>query len=85
MKSLSSRWNAIGAQIGAGMVERWEYFAPRWAVEARAAELDPFRDVAAKFAALRTPTHSARVFRLARPGHTRRFHPSNVPPRRHAA
>ncbi len=81
MKSLTNRWNAIGATIGAGMVERWAYFAPRWAVEESAANLDPFRDVAAR----RTRERVAQVLPFGRAGHARRAHPSHVPTSRHAA
>ena len=85
MKSLTNRWNAIGAAIGAGMVERWAYFAPRWAIEASATSLDPFRDAAAQFGALRLRERAAQVLPFGRPGHTRRISPTHVPSNRHAA
>ncbi|MBK7975053.1 MAG: hypothetical protein IPK07_17815 [Deltaproteobacteria bacterium] len=46
MKSFTERWNALGAELGAALVERWSTFAPSWAAAGVTHPRHPLHDLA---------------------------------------
>lgn len=47
MNSITQRWNAIGAELGAALVERWSHFTPSWAEAGATHPRHPLHDLAA--------------------------------------
>ncbi len=47
MNSFTHRWNAIGAELGAALVERWSLFTPSWAAAGATHPRHPFHDLPA--------------------------------------
>lgn len=85
MNSFAHRWNAIGAELGAGLVERWSHFAPSWAAAGATHPRHPFHDLSAAAAAPRRAAGRASVVPLTTVDKNRKTNSNRDVSRRQAA
>jgi len=64
MTSFTDRWNALGAELGAALVERWSTFTPSWSAAGATHPRHPLHDVVAPLATTRRARPRASVVTL---------------------